>query len=111
MTRFRFGLVAGLVFAALDLVPMIFMDDPNKVVAMTAAFIDRFALGLLIPNVSLPFGDILNGVLLGLLLSLPSALITGAYAPILGIGIIGGLVIGILTRRYCRPARQIQNVE
>jgi len=64
---------------------------------MTAAFIERFMIGFLIPNVYFGINPIITGALLGLLLSVPSAIITRAYAPIIGIGVFGGLVIGILT--------------
>jgi hypothetical protein len=36
------------------------------------------------------------GVLLGLTLSLPSAIITRAYAPIMAIGLAGGIIIGVI---------------
>ncbi|MBI4652942.1 hypothetical protein HY750_01690 [Candidatus Kuenenbacteria bacterium] len=36
------------------------------------------------------------GLLLGAGLSLPSAIITRAYAPIIGIGIIGSAIIGFV---------------
>jgi len=39
-------------------------------------------------------------IVLGLLLSLPDAIITKAYAPILVLGAIGGLVIGIIAGKW-----------
>ncbi len=57
-----------------------------------------FMIGFLIPNVELGVHPALTGLLLGFSLSLPSAIITRAYAPIIGIGTIGGLVIGIITK-------------
>jgi hypothetical protein len=80
---------------------MMFMDHPHNGIAMAGAVVDRFAIGFLIPNVSLPFGDPANGVIIGLLLSLPSAIISGAYDPIVGVGVVGGLIIGFLTKRFC----------
>jgi len=38
----------------------------------------------------------------GLLLSIPDAIITKAYAPIIGMGALGGTVIGILVGRFGR---------
>lgn len=35
-----------------------------------------------------------KGILIGLLISLPDALITKAYLPIIGLGVIGGAIIG-----------------
>jgi hypothetical protein len=40
------------------------------------------------------------GLVFGLLLSLPSAIITKAYAPILIIGALGGFIIGGLTHGW-----------
>jgi hypothetical protein len=69
----------------------------KKIEAITAAFIERFMLGFLIPNVSLNIHPVTIGALLGLTLSLPSAIITRAYAPIVGIGAAGGIIIGLIT--------------
>jgi len=38
--------------------------------------------------------------LIGLLLSVPDALITKAYAPIIGMGTAGGLLIGFLVGHF-----------
>jgi hypothetical protein len=64
---------------------------------MAGAFIDRFMIGLIIPNVVLGINPIIAGALLGIGLSLPSAIISRTYAPILIIGTVGGAVIGYLT--------------
>ena len=95
MNRLGFGIIAGLVFAVLDALPMFGMDIPDRGLAITAAFINRFAIGFLIPNLSLRVPAWLRGLLVGLLLSLPEAIITATWGPILGIGVVGGLVIGI----------------
>lgn len=42
-------------------------------------------LGFLIPNVSLDMHQAISGALLGLGLSVPTAIITRAYLPIIGI--------------------------
>jgi len=65
---------------------------------MTAAFIERFMIGFLIPNVELGIHPALTGLLLGFALSLPSAIITRAYAPIIGIGIVGSVIIGFIIK-------------
>jgi hypothetical protein len=39
-------------------------------------------------------------MIFGLLLSLPDAIITKAYAPIIVLGIIGGAVIGFVVNRW-----------
>jgi hypothetical protein len=42
----------------------------------------------------------LVGLVFGLLLSIPDAIITKAYAPIIGMGAIGGTVIGFLVSKF-----------
>ena len=94
MNSWRTGLIAGLIFGVIDIIPMFFMEIPDRTIAIIGAFINRFAIGFLIPNTNLPFSGWLKGLFLGLLLSLPDAIITGAYGPILGFGIVGGTIIG-----------------
>lgn len=100
MSRLGVGLIAGLAFGIIDIIPMLFMDLPNPNLAMAGAFTNRFAIGFLIPNTTLPFAGWANGLVISLLMSIPDAIITGAFGPILGFGAIGGIVIGfIVTRR------------
>ncbi len=63
---------------------------------MTGAFLNRFAIGVVIGAATVPLPAWATGVLFGLLLSLSDAIITKAYAPIIGLGIIGGLIIGLI---------------
>jgi hypothetical protein len=42
----------------------------------------------------------MTGLFFGLLLSAPSAVITKAWAPILGLGAIGGIVIGVVVPHF-----------
>ncbi|MBM2846090.1 MAG: hypothetical protein HW407_1402 [Bacteroidetes bacterium] len=99
MSRVKTGLIAGLVFGILDIIPMMFMDLPDRNIAMIGAFLNRFAIGFLIPNTTLPLPGWLTGLSVALLLSLPDAIITGAYAPILVLGMVGGVVIGFVVNR------------
>lgn len=95
------GIIAGLIFGLLDIIPMFFMEgfaDRNS--AIVGAFINRFAIGLFIFTVDFPIKGWLKGLIIGLLLSLPDAIITKAYGPILGIGIIGGLIIGFIQQKF-----------
>jgi hypothetical protein len=88
------GVVAGLVFGAISvglMMPMSFRDKPA---ALTSAFVERFAIGLVIGCVQLPWPGWATGLGFGLLLSIPSAIITKTYVPILVTGTIGGLAIG-----------------
>lgn len=92
------GLIAGVVFGAFSVASMLPMKFPDKRASLLGAFFDRFAIGLLIPlvHVALPANPgWLLGAGIGLLLSLPSAVITKVYAPILGVGLAGGTVIGL----------------
>ncbi|PJC33611.1 hypothetical protein CO049_00275 [Candidatus Roizmanbacteria bacterium CG_4_9_14_0_2_um_filter_36_12] len=63
---------------------------------MIGSFVNRFAIGFLIANTNIPVSPWLKGLLIGLLLSLPDAIITKTYAPILGVGIVGGIIIGFV---------------
>ena len=95
-----FGLIAGLVFGLVDMALMLPMEFPDKKTALLGAFLSRFAIGFLIPLVKLPLPGWAIGALVGLLVSLPDAVITGAYAPILATGLIGGLAIGWAAARW-----------
>ncbi len=94
MSKLTIGILCGLAFGALAAGSMIPMSFPDKRTAITAAFLNRFSIGLVIGASELPFAPWLNGMMLGLLLSLPAAIITKAWAPILILGTIGGVVIG-----------------
>ena len=86
----------GLGFGVLAVLLMLPMSFPNKRSALIAAFASRFAVGFLIPLVAMPIPGYAKGALVGLLISLPDAIITRAYAPILIVGAAGGAVIGWL---------------
>jgi hypothetical protein len=101
MSRLAVGLICGLIFGAVDVALMLPMSFPNKRTALLAAFLSRFGIGLVIPLVNLPtWPGWLVGVTFGVLLSLPDAIVTKAYVPILIGGAIGGLVIGGITRGW-----------
>lgn len=100
MNPILFGIVAGLLFGAADVALMLPMDFPDKTAALMGAFANRFAIGFLIPLVQLPLPVWAIGGLVGLLVSLPDAIITKAYAPIMASGIVGGLVIGWAAGRF-----------
>ena len=89
------GIVGGIVFGAISVTLMLPMSFADKRTALFAAFCNRFAIGFVIACVQLPFWPGWGiGLLFGLLLSLPDAIITKAYAPVLLVGSIGGLIIG-----------------
>lgn len=88
------GLISGLIFGTVVVLTMLPMQFPDKTAALLAAFISRFGLGLVIGCVQLPWPGWVVGIVFGVLLSIPDALITKAYAPILIIGAVGGAIIG-----------------
>jgi hypothetical protein len=89
------GAISGLIFGAISVGMMLPMSFPDKRAALIAAFLNRFAIGFVIGCVSLPgWPGWALGVIFALLLSLPDAIITKAYAPILIIGALGGAIIG-----------------
>jgi hypothetical protein len=94
------GIVCGLGFGIIDVLIMLPMKVDNrrkKIESLVAAFIDRFMLGFIIPNINISLNPIAAGALLGLGLSLPTAIIVRVFAPILGIGLVGGAIIGLIT--------------
>jgi hypothetical protein len=94
MTNLTGGLISGLIFGLVTVGLMLPMQFPDKTTALLAAFISRFGIGLVIGCVQLPWPGWIIGIVFGLLLSVPSAMITKAYAPIIIVGAVGGLVIG-----------------
>lgn len=88
------GVISGLIFGAVVVGMMLPMPFPDKATALIAAFIARFGLGVVIGCVQLPWPGWIVGLVFGLLLSIPDALITKAYVPIIIVGAVGGLVIG-----------------
>ena len=95
------GLICGLVFglfSSLIMVPMKFDSRHEKYEAISSAFVDRFMIGLIVPNATFGLDPMISGLIIGIGLSLPSAIITRAYAPIMVIGAVGGLIIGFITK-------------
>ncbi|MFC2122912.1 hypothetical protein ACFLRP_04420 [Bacteroidota bacterium] len=100
MDSVTLGVICGLAFGIIDVVIMIPMkveDKRKKTEALVAAFLERFMLGFIIPNMNIGLHPVATGALLGLGLSMPTALIVRAYAPIIGIGVVGGIIIGFIT--------------
>lgn len=76
------GILCGMAFGVIDILvmlPMKFGDKRKKFEALTGAFIDRFMVGFLIPNVKLGIHPVIIGTLLGL-------------------GVVGGAIIGLVTK-------------
>lgn len=100
VNRVAFGVVAGILFGVIDVMLMVPLDLPDKKIAMLGAFLSRFAIGFLIPVVEIRVPGWVCGMLVGLLVSLPDAVITRAYAPIIIVGLLGGAIIGWAARRW-----------
>jgi hypothetical protein len=94
MGRLTGAVVSGLIFGAVAVALMLPMHFPDKRTALLGAFASRFAIGFTIGCVQLPWAGWFIGLVFGLLLSLPDAIVTKAYAPILVVGAVGGLLIG-----------------
>ncbi len=100
MNHITLGITCGLAFGIIDvliMIPMKFENKRKKIEALIGAFIERFMLGFIIPNITIGLDPVATGALLGLGLSLPTALIVRAYVPIIAIGIVGGIIIGFIT--------------
>ena len=98
MSREALGVLCGVGFGLLAVATMIPLSFPDKRAALTAAFLDRFAIGFVISVAGLTWPGWAVGLCFGLLLSAPSAIITKAWAPILGMGAVGGTVIGVIVQ-------------
>ena len=94
MSHTILGVVLGLGAGAIAVALMIPMRFADKRAALTGAFASRFATGFLAVNTSLPLHPILAGAGIGLLISLPDAIITKAYVPIMVIGTALGALSG-----------------
>ena len=102
MSHLTYGLLAGALFGTLSVGIMLPMSFPDRRTAFAAAFLNRFAIGLVIATADLGWPGWLSGLFFGLLLSAPAALVTKAYGPILGLGAIGGVVIGLVLPQVVR---------
>nr|HEV7953961.1 hypothetical protein [Candidatus Acidoferrales bacterium] len=102
MSKISLCVICGLIFGGVDVALMIPMSFSDKRAALLGAFIARFALGFVICNIRLPWPGWLVGLVIGILLSLPDAIITKATVPILASGAVGGLIIGWIAGRFGR---------
>ena len=92
--------LCGLIFGLFAVAVMLPMSFPDKPAALLGAFFNRFAIGFVVVLIDIPCSGWLIGLTIGILLSLPPAIITKVYAPILGIGAIGGVIIGVIRARF-----------
>ena len=94
------GLVLGLLIGTVDVLLMLPLQFPDRRAALLGAFSSRFALGFFAATVRLPVHPVVAGVLVGILTSLPDAIITKTYAPILITGVVFGAVAGWIVARW-----------
>lgn len=94
MNHGALGVVLGLGAGAIAVALMIPMTFADRRAALTASFASRFAIGFLAVNTSLPLHPVLAGPGIGLLISLPDAIITKAYVPIVVVGTALGALSG-----------------
>ena len=99
MTRIGLGIACGIAFGAVAVATMLPMSFPDKRAALSAAFLDRFAIGFFTSVADTGWPWWATGLFAGLLLSAPSAIITKAWVPILGLGALGGAIIGFVVAR------------
>ena len=104
MSRILLGTICGVVYGALSVASMMPLSFPDKTAALIGAFLNRFAIGFVIGAARLPLPSWAQGLVFGILLSLPDAIITKAYAPILVFGLIGGLIIGVIVEKWGAPS-------
>jgi hypothetical protein len=100
MSRILLGTICGLVYGALSAASMIPLSFSDKTAALTGAFLNRFAIGLVIGSAHLPVPSWAQGLIFGVLLSLPDAIITKAVVPILIPGAVGGTIIGLIVGKW-----------
>ena len=76
------------------------LSFPDKRTALLAAFSSRFSLGFFAATINVRMSPITAGVLVGLLTSIPDAIVTKAYVPILITGVIFGAAAGWIVGRW-----------
>ena len=103
MSRMSLGVVLGLGIGIVDVLLMLPLSFPDKRAALLGAFCARFALGFFAATVRLPWSPVLTGILVGVLTSLPDAIITKAYAPIMATGVVFGAIAGWMVGRWAQP--------
>jgi hypothetical protein len=95
MNRILLGSLLGMLAGGIAVAMMIPMKFPDRRAAFLGAFLNRFLIGFVIGISTLPLPAYAGGALIGLLVSLPDAVITKAYAPILIFGTVFGALIGL----------------
>jgi hypothetical protein len=103
MPRVPLGIALGLAIGVVDVLLMLPLSFTDKRAALLGAFCARFALGFFTATTRLTLSPVLTGVLVGILTSLPDAIITKAYAPIMISGVLFGAIAGWVVGRWGVP--------
>ncbi|PYT83319.1 MAG: hypothetical protein DMG40_03300 [Acidobacteria bacterium] len=99
MNRILLGILCGILFGAIDASMVLFGKSPGKsTTAILQAFFSRFALGILAANANFRLHPVVNGAIVGLLISLPEAIAMKSYAGILGTGLVFGALTGLAVK-------------
>ena len=104
MDRAALGVILGVAFGVADMLLMLPLSFPDKRAALLGAFFARFALGFFAATVRLSLPSVVLGVLVGVMTSLPDAIITKAYVPIMVTGVIFGAIAGWIVGLFGAPA-------
>jgi membrane protein DedA with SNARE-associated domain len=102
MSRVSLGVLLGLAIGSADVLLMLPLSFPDKRAALLGAFCARFALGFFASTVRIPLPPIATGMLVGVLTSLPDAIITNAAVPIMVTGVVFGAIAGWIVGRWAR---------
>jgi len=100
MPRVPLGIGLGIAFGVIDVLLMLPLSFPDKRAALLGALCARFALGFFVAVVRLSLPPVATGILVGILTSLPDAIITKAYAPIMITGVVFGALAGWIVGRW-----------
>jgi len=100
MSPIPLGIGLGIAFGVLDVLLMSPLSFPDKRAALLGAFCARFALGFFAAVTTLPTRPVVTGIVVGILTSLPDAIITKAYLPIMATGVIFGALAGWMVGRW-----------
>jgi len=103
MSRILLGIICGVVFGIVDvalMIPIPFPPEKDKNLAMIGAFANCCVIGFVIGAANLSLPGWLSGLLFGLAITLPTAIITKNYMPILPVAAVGGAVIGFVVSRW-----------
>ena len=77
---------------------------PGQTHGSSCGLLLALSLGFFAATINLRMSPIATGLLVGLLTSIPDAIVTKAYAPILITGVIFGAVAGWIVGRWAAPS-------